>query len=300
MSNWVETYRGGVMPRDCDNMEHLTIASYVERMGDAYLGFLDSVGLGENYRAEERKGFAAVESHTRFKQELRAGDVLHIEGALLDIEGKIMTSAQRVVNSVTGEVTAVVHYKTVHLDLDKRKAVVFSPERRAELLKDAAQWDGPEIEKRSFPEGLEGFIPTFRDTVKSWEMDVIGHLSAHFYVERFSQATMQTMAAIGITPDYARENQRGGSTFEMNLFYFSELNAGDTVAIHTAITDVGNSSFRILHKMVNQRTGKLCAALGQFGVFFDLETRRPVTLPDDIRAGINELLVETNTNEQLD
>ncbi len=294
MSNWVETYRGGVMPQDCDNMEHLTIASYVERMGDGYLGFLDSVGLGENYRAEERMGFAAVESRTRFIQELRAGDVLHIEGALLGIEGKIMTSAQRVVNSVTGEVTAMVHYKTVHLDLDKRKAVNFSPERRAELLKSAVEWDGPEIEERSFPDGLQGFVPTCRDTVKLWEMDVIGHMSAHFYVERFSQATMQTMAAIGITPDYARENRRGGSTFEMDLRYFRELNAGDTLAVYTAITDVGNSSFRMVHKMVNQRTGELCAALGQFGVFFDLEARRPVPLPDNIREGINKMLVETD------
>ncbi len=294
MSGWVETYRGAVLPHDCDSMEHLTISSYVERMGDGYLGFLDGHGLGENYRKEERKGFAAVESRVLFTQELRAGDVLHIEGALLDIDGKIMTSAQRVVNSATGEVTAVVHYKTVHLDLDKRKAVEFCPERREELLKNAVAWDGPEIEARSFPDSLEGFTPTYRDTVKLWEMDVIGHASAHFYVERFTQATMQVMAAMGITSEYARANRRGGSTFEMDLRYYRELNAGDSATVYSAITDVGNSSFRILHKMVNQRTGELCAALGQFGVFFDLDARRPVPLPDEIREGISKLQVETN------
>ena len=35
MSQWLETYRGGVMPWECDMVEHFTIAYYFDRLGES-------------------------------------------------------------------------------------------------------------------------------------------------------------------------------------------------------------------------------------------------------------------------
>jgi acyl-CoA thioesterase FadM len=43
--------------------------------------------------------------------------------------------------------------------------------------------------------------------------------------------------------------------------------------------------------MYNSRTGELSAELSQYGVLLDMEARRPVRVPDDMRARGQEILV---------
>jgi acyl-CoA thioesterase FadM len=42
--------------------------------------------------------------------------------------------------------------------------------------------------------------------------------------------------------------------------------------------------------MVDARTGKRLASMGQFGVHFDLEARRPAPLPDALREAATSLV----------
>ena len=291
MNDWFEIYRGGVMPWDCDTTEHLTMASYYERSGDAYLAFLDSIDMGEGYRREHRCGMAAVEDQARFTQELRSGDVMHIVGGILGVDDKVVHFGQQVINSATGEVTAAFQQRTVHFDLDRRKAVSIPAAQKEALLAQRVEWDGPPRTVRFMPDGLAGFVATARDTVKPWEIDVIGHLSAHFYVVRFSMASMQALASIGFTSDYARNHKRGASTFEMDLRFYRELNVGDAVSVHSAITDIGDTSFRLVHKLVNERSGEIAASMSQYGVHLDMQTRRPTPFPDDIKAKAAGMLI---------
>lgn len=279
------------MPWDCDINDHLTVASYYERSGDAYLSFLDSIDMGERYRREERRAMAAVEDYARYDRELRSGDVLHIVGGVLGVDDKVIYFGQKVINSATGEVTATFEQRTVHFDLDARKATPIPPAKREALLAHLVEWDGPERHTRSMPEGLAGFAPSARDTVKPWEIDVIGHLSAHFYVERFTMAAMQMLSFIGFTPAYGRDKQRGMSAFEMELRFYRELNVGDVITVHSAITHIGKTSFRLVHKLVNERSGEVAASMSQYGVHLDMQSRRPTPFPDNIKERAAEMLI---------
>jgi acyl-CoA thioesterase FadM len=60
--------------------------------------------------------------------------------------------------------------------------------------------------------------------------------------------------------------------------------------VRSGILQVGKSSIRFLHRMVDARTGKRFASMGQFGVHFDLEARRPAPLPDALREAATALV----------
>lgn len=291
MAGWLETYRGWVTPWECDIIEHLTIAYYFARFADSNLALMEAVGIGPSYMSEAGRGCAAVDCYARFMREHRDGDVLHLEAAILGVEEKIFHSGHKVFDSASGEVTATVEQKLIHLDLERRRAVAFPPERRRALRDAAVEWDGPRREKRHMPEGTEGFIDGVRDTVKPWEIDVLGHLGVQFYVHRFSASAAHAMAAFGMTPDYVREQRRGMSTFEIDVRFRRELHAGDLVAVKTALVHVGSSSFRFLHKMFNLRSGELVALMSQFAVHLDMDARRPMPLPDELRARAEAMLV---------
>ena len=113
------------------------------------------------------------------------------------------------------------------------------------MLEAAVEWDGPEPAEHADPEANEGFIDAARDTVKPWEIDILGHFSFQFYVHRFSGAATQAMTAFGMTPDYVREQRRAMSTFEIDIRFLGELHAGDLVAVKTGLVHLGNSSFRL-------------------------------------------------------
>ena len=145
---------------------------------------------------------------------------------------------------------------------------------------------------RAAPDSSDGFVATLRDTVRPWEIDVVGHMGFQFYVHRFSAAGMQLFAALGLTPGWMRQNRRGYSTFEFQLRFRRELNAGDLVHMRTGLLHLGGSSIRQLHRLYNVRTGELSAELDQFGVLLDLDKRRPTRIPDEFRARAGDLLVQ--------
>lgn len=292
MGKWLETYRGAVSPWECDVVEHFTIAYYFERLGDANLALLESLGLGNTRRRQERRATATVQCYLRFERELRAGDVLHIDSAVLGAQGKAVRLGHKLFNSASGEVAATAELTAIHFDMEARTSIAL-PEADLERLDRAVQpWDGPTRQDRPVPaDDAPGFMESGLDSAKAWEVDVLGHMSFQYHVHRFSMAAAQAMSAMGMTPDYMRAERRGMSTFEIDLRFVREFQAGDLIAVKTGLVHLGTSSFRLLHRMTNPTSGAPGAVMSQFGVHLDMDARRPAPIPDELRARAQALLV---------
>jgi acyl-CoA thioesterase FadM len=284
MSEWLETYRGAVAPWECDTQDHLTIAYYFARYSDANLAVMNAAGLVPGLPNDLRQGCVSLESYCRFTEEFTAGDALHVMSGVLEVADKITIFGHKVINSATGATTATMQQKLIYFDIDARKSTPFPDAGRQALEGLKVEWDGPAHENRPLPDGDDGFIVTARTSVNLWEIDLMGHWNFRFYVHCFSAAASQAIAAFGMTPDYRREQRRGLSTFELDLRFLRELHAGDMIIVKSALASVGNTSFRLVHKMYNARTGALAASMSQFGVHLDLEARRPTPLPPDLKA----------------
>jgi acyl-CoA thioesterase FadM len=277
MTDWTETYRGTVPFWQCDVTEHFTVAYYFDRVEEAEANLADELGLG------------ALPNHgrrldVRLVRELRAGASFHVESAALGVEHGLRLG-HRFVDSTSGE---TVSWFDTHWDLS---AVPLSPEQRGVIGGRLAAWSGPTIETRPEPISTDGFLPTARGRVKAGDVDAGGHLSLSEMVHRFSNASGQTAAAIGMDTGAMQQQRRGFSTFEMILRISGSLRLDEPYVVETGIGHLGNSSLRMIHRMTNPRTGAEVARLGQYGVNLDLDARRPTRWPEDVRVRAAALIV---------
>jgi acyl-CoA thioesterase FadM len=139
--------------------------------------------------------------------------------------------------------------------------------------------------------GAAGFIATARGRAMPADLDESGVFSLGAFVHRFTDACLQTMAAIGADAAYMQAERRGYSTFELALEIDDAPRLGDPYLVETGIAHLGNSSVRLVHHMSDPRSGRRLARLGQFGVQLDLDRRRPAALPQEIRERAARLLI---------
>src|ERR1051326_2074381 len=123
MTNWIETYRGGVPPWQCDVTEHFTIAYYFDRVEEAEANLADALGIDDL----SRRGNPVRRSELRFVRELRAGASFHVESAALGLDAPGTASGLRLghrfVDSANGEVVTWVdeHWDLSHAPLTQRE-----------------------------------------------------------------------------------------------------------------------------------------------------------------------------------
>jgi acyl-CoA thioesterase FadM len=280
MENWTETYRGTVPPWECDITEHFTIAYYFDRLADAERNFAEALGLREFLRA----GRFRRRLDLRFARELRAGGSFHVESAALAVDSGLRLG-HRFVDSATG---AVVTWIAEHWELPPG---TLPTDRQNAIAGRLGAWDGPTFEERPEPSGNAGFVAAARGRVKPADLDADGRFSMAAIVNRFTDAAVQTGAAVGMDAEVLERSRRGLSTFELALRLVGALAIDEPYLVETGIAHFGNSSMRLIHRLSDPRSGGEVARLGQYAVNLDLDARRPARWPDDIRARAEKRVV---------
>jgi acyl-CoA thioesterase FadM len=280
MTEWTETFRGTVAPWECDVTEHFTIAYYLDRIDEASASIAEKLEIGDT----QRTGGFPRQLNLRFMRELRAGDSFHIESAAIGLD-EALRLGHRIVDSASGEFVTWIEEEW------ELNGASLTPARRVAIAQQLASWDGPAVERRSEPRTMTGAIPSARGRVKPADIDEFGRFAAAAFVHRFTDALLQTTAAIGMTSEYLKLHRRGFSTFELALRITHAPRLGEPYLVETGIAHLGSSSIRLLHRMSDPRTGYEFARIGQFGVQLDLDARRPSPLPEEVRARAAPLLL---------
>ena len=281
MTNWIETHRGAVPPWQCDVTEHFTIAYYFDRLEEAEANLADALDLGDLSRRTDLP--RRIEG--RFARELREGASFHVESAALGLDPGLRLG-HRFVDSVNSEVVT-----WFDVQWDALPATALTPHQRGAIAGRLAHWNGPATEPRPDPTATDGFIPTARGRVKPNDANAAGQFALGAMVLRFSNASGQLGAALGMDAAYLQRHRRGFSTFELILQLSTALPLDAPYLVETGIAHLGGSSLRMIHRMTNPRTGTEIARLSQFGVNLDLDARRPARWPDAIRERAAALLV---------
>jgi acyl-CoA thioester hydrolase len=263
---WLETYRGTVFRWEVDHNDHFTVAYYLARIADAGRALLHALGAGP---------CPTVDCFIRYRRELRTGDIMHVESGVIGLEADTLLLGHKLFDSASGELCTTVEQRVVGM---------LGAGSRGAIEARSVRWDGPVRELRPRPHRLDGLRDAARDTVKREDVDVTGQLALPAAVQRFSASNAHVLAAFGLTPAYMRAQRRGFSTFEFGVSMGGEVQAGDPLIVRSGLVHVGTSSMRIFHVMNDARTGAEVASLHQSGVHFDQDQRRPMPLPEDLRA----------------
>lgn len=138
------TYRGTVYPWHCDHVGHMNVMWYVGKFDEATWNMFADLGLTSAYMREKKRGMAAVEQHLTYLKELRAGDVVAINGRIIEARPKSASFLLEMSDAASGEICARCEITALHLDTDARKAVAFDDEiftalqRAAKLTNESA------------------------------------------------------------------------------------------------------------------------------------------------------------------
>ena len=119
------TYRGTVYPWHCDHMNHMNVMWYVGKFDEATWQFFSSIGLSRSRLSKEGTGMAGLEQRIEYKRELRAGDLISIRSAALEITEKSIRFYHEMYNDETGELAARTILVAVYFDTSARKSLPF-------------------------------------------------------------------------------------------------------------------------------------------------------------------------------
>ncbi len=128
-------YKGTVYPWHCDVFGHMNIQFYMSKFDEAAWNLLSEMGFDLEYFKNERKGLATIEHHILYKQELLAGECIHIDGRMLNFGEKIIEFEMCMYNNKSKTEAAYLTGKIILMDLDKRKSVALNKKEIASLTK---------------------------------------------------------------------------------------------------------------------------------------------------------------------
>jgi acyl-CoA thioester hydrolase len=138
---------------------------------------------------------------------------------------------------------------------------------------------------------MSDWIETFRGVVYPWHCDQLGHMNVQHYVGMFDQATCHLFQGVGISFEEGLERGKTLVDVRHTVEYRAEQRAGSLVKIESAFTKIGTKSVAFMHRMFNCRIGELAATSEVVEVYFDLQTRTSLPIPDELRARIEPHLV---------
>jgi acyl-CoA thioester hydrolase len=131
------TYRGVVYPWQCDQMGHMNVAHYVGKFDEATWQMFAAIGVTPAYMHERQCGVAAVQQNISYRRELRAGDLLTIRTAILEMSPKKIRFYHEMYNDQSGALSATTVIIGVHMDIQSRRACPFPDEiveRAAQMI----------------------------------------------------------------------------------------------------------------------------------------------------------------------
>jgi acyl-CoA thioesterase FadM len=262
------TYRGAVPPWECDMVDHFTVAFYFEKLEFATAAVLLAAGIDPTDRAAPRM----TRCLTQFSQELRKGDIYHIETVrLADVK-----LGHRLINSATGETCT-------HFEQTLSAAV-------PHFAGEGGAWDGPEQSTAEVVAEGPHWHDTAKDIMTPTDCGIDGRLSARAVILRFSSANEHIRARFGMTPAYAAAANIGFSTFSFDAIFDAGAQPGAALTTQSCVSRVGRSSLQVVHRLIREHDATEICRLYQAGVQLDLEARRPSRLPDEMAEAARRML----------
>lgn len=135
-------------------------------------------------------------------------------------------------------------------------------------------------------------LPVFRAVAHPWHCDVMGHVTTRHYVAMFDDASYHALHAIfGWSGADAGDNGIGMVDVRQEIDFNAEVKAGDLLEIHARLEKLGGKSASVGYEMVNLTRDEPAARLLQVIVCFDMNARKAMPWPDDMRNNAEPFLM---------
>lgn len=145
----------------------------------------------------------------------------------------------------------------------------------------------------ALPRQVAGSVPeTF--------IDDNGHMNVRRYLDQAVHGASLWADGVGIDSAYRSLRRMGIFTTSHHLDYYSELRLGWEFGVHVVLADRAPKAIHLLAVVLDLSNELVAATVETLLVHVDLDTRRPVSIPDDIDVRLDaELAVTRSLDWQL-
>ena len=109
-------------------------------------------------------------------------------------------------------------------------------------------------------------------------------MNVMWYVSKFDEGTRHFFHALGLTPQFLRDSNRGMAAVEQTIQYKRELLAGDIVAVYSVLDEIKERVLRFTHEMRKVDTDEVAAITVLTAIHLDKTARRACAFPADVHA----------------
>lgn len=127
--------------------------------------------------------------------------------------------------------------------------------------------------------------------VRSTELDALRHVNNAKYLEYLEWGRFEWVKQAGVPIDSFGRGPLSTVIVNVNINYRREATMGERLVVRTWLAAIGRSSFRIAQQVVNERGETVCDAVVT-SAMFDMQTRRSVPVPDELRVKFEGLVVQ--------
>lgn len=298
MSQWKETHRGLVFPWNCDNYGHMNVRFYWDHFDDSAFQTWTAIGCPPELFHTSGLHFVTGRNTVSYASEMRAGTLFVVTAGLTRVGNKSVTFTHRMHNTETGELCASMTGTEVMFDPKTRRAEEIPAdirERLNELLIETEDDPHPATTGTRLTIDTSGpWHEVHRGLVFPWRCDHFGHMNARWYGHHFDDGGFHLFSMAGVDVADLQAQNIALVTLQTDLTYVREMTAGTLFVIRSGFSHVGTKSAKHIHCLFNVANLELCATMEAVDVAFDMEVRKAVPLPDNIRAGLLDNLVAPN------
>jgi acyl-CoA thioester hydrolase len=129
---------------------------------------------------------------------------------------------------------------------------------------------------------------TMTVNIRFCETDALGHVSNTSYFIYLEEARIRLFEELGYGSNVKEWRFILAST---KCDFVNQAFFGQRLKIETNVSKIGNKSFQIVHRILDEKTGTLIALGEATIVYFNFKTQKSEPIPDDLRNQLEQYMI---------
>ena len=301
MGEMLEVCRSSVQTWECDLMGHMNVQFYVAHATSGLATLGKELGLGPSYLRSQHFKLLATDHHIRYLREMRPGMPFYVRGGVIEMYADQFRFFLEFRQSSTNQVMATLSGTAVLSDItgQERNRLPDTARSRADVFQiDLPDYGAPKglaLEKPGPAPTLDdadrlGLTPVFQGMVKDADCDADGYMMNRHFIGHISEGIPNLMVSV-LNVDRSENDGLGGAALEYYMVYRKRPRAGDILCVRSGLRAIAEKTYIWGHWMFDIETGEAVSTSAAVAISMDLNARRAIPIPDDLRRALTDRLV---------
>ncbi len=301
MSEMIEVCRNSVQSWEIDQMGHMNVQFYMDKAQQGLAAFSTALGFGPSQVRAAGAQLLPLDHHVRFLREQRPGAPFFLRAGFLGHTAHGLRIYEEMVNTASGDVAATFSGEVALLD-DMTRQIKPMPD----AMRKAAEGFAIDLPAHGAPRGLTlyeprpapvldqaigmGMVPTYQGMVQPAQCDGQGRLGSRHFMGLVSDSIPNLLAQTQ-GGDRSKSPKVGGAALEYRFIYRRFPVLGDVLVLRSGLKEVMPKTYTWCHWLFDFETGEAVATAEAVAIALDLETRRSIPIPDEMRENLGRLVI---------